>query len=246
MASKLKEMDDVVRTMHSRAMVDRSHDQGRTLLIVVSDHGMTENGNHGGSSYEETDSLMLFIGLSSNISDYAGATNNLAFQVDLTPTLALLFGVPIPKNNVGVLVPGTLDSLRDFEQLRALELNSWQLFRLMQAQLPNSLFEGFSCNCFLERTCDGFGSDISECSGDKEKQLICLFRNAAVLHGIWKSKKLTESSSAEDFSRALDAYNAFLKTAKTSFLTGSWSECHAYFLRCLCHSLSVLIQRGLQ
>lgn len=52
------------------------------LQIVVSDHGMTENGNHGGSSYEETDSLMLFIGLSSNISDYAGATNNLAFQVE--------------------------------------------------------------------------------------------------------------------------------------------------------------------
>lgn len=107
MASKLKEMDDIVRTMHLRAMVDRSHDQGQTLLvstfcvwlynwlsyvgvilfefhlqIVVSDHGMTESGNHGGSSYEETDSLMLFVGLSSNISDYAGATNNLAFQVE--------------------------------------------------------------------------------------------------------------------------------------------------------------------
>ncbi|KAG2298623.1 hypothetical protein Bca4012_009869 [Brassica carinata] len=211
MATKLKEMDDVVRTMHLRAMVDRSHDQGQTLLIVVSDHGMTENGNHGGSSYEETDSLMLFIGLSSNISDFAGAANNLAFQVDLTPTLALLFGVPIPKNNVGVLVPGILNSLRDFEQLRALELNSWQLLRLMQAQLPSSLFGGFSCNCFLDGTCEGFGSDISECSGDKEKQLICLFRNAAVLHGIWKSTRLTDS--AEDFSRALDAYNAFLKTA---------------------------------
>ncbi|KAF8079634.1 hypothetical protein N665_1012s0009 [Sinapis alba] len=213
MASKLKEMDDIVRTMHLRAMVDRSHDQGQTLLIVVSDHGMTENGNHGGSSYEETDSLMLFIGLSNNTSDYAGATNNLAFQVDLTPTLALLFGVPIPKNNVGVLVPGTLNSFRDFEQLRALELNSWQLLTLMQAQLPSSLFVGFSCKCFVDGTCEGFGSDISECSGDKEKQLICLFRNAALLHGIWKSKKLTESSSAEDFKRALDAYNAFLKTA---------------------------------
>lgn len=30
--------------------------------MVVSDHGMQENGNHGGSSYEETDSLALFIG----------------------------------------------------------------------------------------------------------------------------------------------------------------------------------------
>lgn len=29
--------------------------------MVVSDHGMQENGNHGGSSYEETDSLALFI-----------------------------------------------------------------------------------------------------------------------------------------------------------------------------------------
>ncbi|KFK32804.1 hypothetical protein AALP_AA6G290300 [Arabis alpina] len=213
MASKLKEMDDIVKTMHLRAMMDRSHDQGQTLLIVVSDHGMTENGNHGGSSYEETDSLMLFIGLSSNISDYVAATNNVAFQVDLAPTLALLFGVPIPKNNVGVLVPGTLNSLRDYEQLRALELNSWQLLRLMQAQIPSSLFGGFSCNCLLDGKCKGLSSDISECSGDKEKQLLCLFRNAVVLHGIWKSKKLTESYVMEDFSRALDAYNTFLKTA---------------------------------
>jgi ethanolaminephosphotransferase len=214
MPAKLKEMDDIVRTMHLRAMMDRSHDQGQTLLIIVSDHGMTENGNHGGSSYEETDSLMLFIGLNSNISDYASATNNVAFQVDLAPTLALLFGVPIPKNNVGVLVPGTLCSLRDFEQLRALELNSWQLLRLMLAQIQSSSFPRVSCNCFLDGTCEGLDLDISECSGDKEKQLICLFRNAAALHGIWKSKKSTESSSTmEDFSRALDAYNTFLKTA---------------------------------
>lgn len=26
-------------------------------------------------------------------------------QVDLTPTLALLFGLPIPKNSVGTLIP---------------------------------------------------------------------------------------------------------------------------------------------
>ena len=32
-------------------------------------------------------------------------------QVDIAATLALLFGVPIPKNNVGVLIPGTLASL---------------------------------------------------------------------------------------------------------------------------------------
>lgn len=33
MPAKLKEMDDIVRTMHLRAMVDHSHDQGQTLLV---------------------------------------------------------------------------------------------------------------------------------------------------------------------------------------------------------------------
>lgn len=30
--------------------------------MIVSDHGMTEGGNHGGSSFEETDSLAVFVG----------------------------------------------------------------------------------------------------------------------------------------------------------------------------------------
>jgi len=33
MPAKLKEMDDIVRTMHLRAMMDHSHDQGQTLLV---------------------------------------------------------------------------------------------------------------------------------------------------------------------------------------------------------------------
>jgi hypothetical protein len=32
-------------------------------------------------------------------------------QVDLAPTLALLFGIPIPKNNIGVLLPELFHSL---------------------------------------------------------------------------------------------------------------------------------------
>lgn len=33
-------------------------------------------------------------------------------QVDIAPTLALLFGVPIPKNNIGVMIPGVIDFLK--------------------------------------------------------------------------------------------------------------------------------------
>lgn len=35
----------------------------------------------------------------------------LVIQVDIAPTLALLFGVPIPKNNAGVLIAETFNSL---------------------------------------------------------------------------------------------------------------------------------------
>lgn len=42
---------------------------------------MTESGNHGGSSYEETDSLALFIGMKNNISDDFLSTHNIVHQV---------------------------------------------------------------------------------------------------------------------------------------------------------------------
>lgn len=49
--------------------------------MIVSDHGMTESGNHGGSSFEETDSLAVFVGLGDHALDYPSATSNSANQV---------------------------------------------------------------------------------------------------------------------------------------------------------------------
>lgn len=49
--------------------------------MVVSDHGMTENGNHGGSSYEETDSLVLLVGLKPKSYDYPLVTHSTIHQV---------------------------------------------------------------------------------------------------------------------------------------------------------------------
>jgi hypothetical protein len=54
------------------------------LQVVVSDHGMTETGNHGGSSYEETDSLALFVGHSIGIASHGKNANNEVSQVYLT------------------------------------------------------------------------------------------------------------------------------------------------------------------
>ncbi|GLU20549.1 hypothetical protein SLE2022_367420 [Rubroshorea leprosula] len=209
MPSKLIEMDEVVKMIYSRTMETQENNQQRTLLMVVSDHGMTENGNHGGSSYEETDSLVLVIGLRNHASDYASAIQNTAYQVDIAPTLALLFGVPIPKNNVGVLISEAFDALKDDQQLRALELNSWQLLRLLQEELP-----GLPCQKF---PCDGFsnhqGSCTNECDHSIERKLCSLYKNAAELHSSWKSKKGSQSSSGKDYSYTVAAYYKFLKSA---------------------------------
>ena len=58
---------------------------------MVSDHGMTENGNHGGSSYEETDSLALFIGLENDVSGFVPSIWNTVHQVIVAFNIMLLF-----------------------------------------------------------------------------------------------------------------------------------------------------------
>ncbi|KAM0912167.1 hypothetical protein ACQ4PT_012881 [Festuca glaucescens] len=207
MAPKLKEMDDVIRRIH--AAVTSLHDNSeRTLLVVVSDHGMTEVGNHGGSSYEETDSLALFIGHSVKNSYCSPYDQKETLQVDLTPTLALLFGIPIPKNNIGVLLPELFNSLSDDQKLRTLELNSWQILRLLQEQKPAFCSE----NCVNLK--DDFRVDMLPESIDKK--LCHLLSKAFASH---RSSLLHQDSDfrsveATGHSRtALDAYSDFLRYA---------------------------------
>ncbi|KAF5738027.1 hypothetical protein HS088_TW13G00921 [Tripterygium wilfordii] len=221
MAPKLAEMDDVVKMIHLSAIQRQKNNEGRTLLVVVSDHGMTENGNHGGSSYEETDSLALFVGLNSHMHDQASTTRNSAYQVDIAPTLALLFGVPIPKNNVGILISKAFESLADEDQLRAMELNAWQLIRLLQAQLP-----GLSCaNLSRKAFSDSHESRTARCRGRMEKMLCCLYMNAAVFHSSWKSKKASRSNSREEYSSTVAAYYEFMKSASEWLSRSSANVC---------------------
>ncbi|KAG0492570.1 hypothetical protein HPP92_005968 [Vanilla planifolia] len=80
MAPKLKEMDDVIKMIHIHSSLNGDDHGRRMLLVVVSDHGMTESGNHGGSSYEETDSLAVFIDLQSQSPIYAPSMRREVFQ----------------------------------------------------------------------------------------------------------------------------------------------------------------------
>jgi ethanolaminephosphotransferase len=53
MGPKQREMDESVRRLYSHV----SEIGGRSLLVVLGDHGMTEQGNHGGSSEAETSAV---------------------------------------------------------------------------------------------------------------------------------------------------------------------------------------------
>ncbi|GAM86846.1 hypothetical protein ANO11243_048660 [Dothideomycetidae sp. 11243] len=122
MIPKQREMDTSVRMIWD-AMVYQKHMKD-TLLVVAGDHGMNSAGNHGGSAAGETSTAMLFISpkfqelstngtyLDSPISSKSGTEfdfYNKIQQSDLVPSLSALLGLPIPKNNLGIIVPRLLD-----------------------------------------------------------------------------------------------------------------------------------------
>jgi hypothetical protein len=128
MAGKLDEMDGVLTRL-----VDEHVDQD-TLLVVLGDHGMSVEGDHGGESIEELMSgLFLYSGRrlrhdgiddlitrlhearSSILGydadkiterlDYNASTYPIVPQIHLVPTLAYLLHLPIPFGNLGALIP---------------------------------------------------------------------------------------------------------------------------------------------
>ncbi|KAL1540788.1 GPI ethanolamine phosphate transferase 2 isoform X2 [Salvia divinorum] len=195
MSPKLMEMDRVIERIHS-TLVQEMKQRG-TLLVVVSDHGMTDGGNHGGSSYEETDSVALFIS-AEKISDAENIKE--AYQVDIASTLALLFGVPIPKNNVGTVMTDVFSSFRAEQQLRILELNSWQLLRLLQTH-------------FTEFECARFSCESGSGKNDGAERFCCSYLAANELHESWKSKNSLRSTNRDDYLSIVMAYHDFLGIA---------------------------------
>jgi ethanolaminephosphotransferase len=113
MAVKQREMDAVIRQIYT-AIESEDHLRS-TLLVVCGDHGMNDAGNHGASSAGETSPALVFMSpklrdlnvhLQSPLPEDEGFQYYSAVeQSDLAPTLAALLGFPVPKNNLGALIP---------------------------------------------------------------------------------------------------------------------------------------------
>ncbi|RHY60300.1 hypothetical protein DYB38_008280 [Aphanomyces astaci] len=133
MRHKLGEMDAVVRSIHNAI---RAQDIVRQASNQQPD-GMTNTGNHGGASVEESSALLLFVMPPTNATDHDEARTftkssrkesfRRALQVDLVPTLAALFGVAIPTTNTGKMLHHVLHAAGLASPLEAMQRNLRQL-----------------------------------------------------------------------------------------------------------------------
>ncbi|KAG6549640.1 hypothetical protein Mapa_008618 [Marchantia paleacea] len=242
MDSKLREMDSVIERIH-QTVLSKSPLSSRTLVVVVSDHGMTSGGNHGGATYQETDALALFITNPSSkpefqISPEASASsilNDAAYQVDLVPTLAILLGMPIPKNSVGALLQPLFSSLPPELQLKALELNSWQLLRLMRRRSPHSVCIADICQ--NQKATDGDMSSFRSKQGDNALKYCTLFNLAVEKRKQW-SENGKETSGFEE---AKEAYLQFLRPTSEWLASGSTERLTFVFIGGLLMLLSTIL-----
>jgi ethanolamine phosphate transferase 2 subunit G len=169
MTPKHMEMDGIVRQIFNG--ISYLPHLESTLFILCGDHGMNDGGNHGGSAPGETETALLFVSPKLRSLTPSGQKcpvtprNGFEFyskveQSDLAPTISSLMGLPIPRNNLGVLIPAflglwkerkatasplvillymlTLNAAND--QLQLLLRNALQILKIVKAQFPGVNF----------------------------------------------------------------------------------------------------------
>ncbi|CAG5127325.1 unnamed protein product [Candidula unifasciata] len=124
---KLAEMDDIIRQIYN-AMEQWD---GPSLLVVCGDHGMSDQGGHGGATAGEISVPVLF--LSPQIVNRDSKHVASISQADLCPTLSVLLGLPIPKNNLGKVIPEALIGYSLPEKVSVLHQNAIQAVQILKS-----------------------------------------------------------------------------------------------------------------
>ncbi|XP_014442634.1 GPI ethanolamine phosphate transferase 2 isoform X3 [Tupaia chinensis] len=134
---KLSEMDSVLMKIHTALLSKERESSLPNLLVLCGDHGMSETGSHGASSTEEVNTPLVLI--STAFERRPGDTRlpKHVQQTDLAATLAIGLGLPIPKDSVGSFLFPIVEGKSMREQLRFLHLNTVQLSKLLQENVPS-------------------------------------------------------------------------------------------------------------
>ncbi|XP_070228939.1 GPI ethanolamine phosphate transferase 2 isoform X4 [Bos mutus] len=134
---KLSEMDSILMKIHTALLAEERDPLLPSLLVLCGDHGMSEAGGHGASSMEEVNTALVLV--SSAFERKPGDVRHptRVQQTDLAATLSIGLGLPIPKSNTGSLMFPVVEGRPMREQLRFLHLNTVQLSKLLQENVPS-------------------------------------------------------------------------------------------------------------
>ncbi|XP_028398311.1 GPI ethanolamine phosphate transferase 2-like [Dendronephthya gigantea] len=134
---KLVEMDQIIEKIYKATVRQDLGHNITTLLVLCGDHGMSDGGSHGGSSFAETTTPLVF--MSSSFEQGQGELYNMkrVNQIDIAPTLAVLFGLSIPKNSIGIVIPDLLARYSVKERLDAIRMNALQISDVYQSNTDN-------------------------------------------------------------------------------------------------------------
>ena len=156
MGKKLEQMDRVLRYVIEKM-------DNETILFVMGDHGMTPDGNHGGATKEETHTVLFsytkkgfklksenfekkkeFEKILISNKNMSGHVN----QIDFVPTFAMLFGLPIPFNNLGKIIydflikPPSIKYILDSSLLNLKQIKEYVIFfQEKSKKLPEAKYE---------------------------------------------------------------------------------------------------------
>ncbi|CAE1174987.1 PIGG [Acanthosepion pharaonis] len=136
---KLKEMDDIIKKLHEHLIL--KGDNSPTLMVVCGDHGMSDQGSHGGASKKEVTVAIVWLASTAKnkkvFSQAYPSQSPVIDQIDITPTLALAFGIPIPGNNLGTAIPEIFLSYGSTKDtVRAMYLNAHQVASVLKQNNP--------------------------------------------------------------------------------------------------------------
>lgn len=166
MLPKQAQMDSVVKLVYT-ALETKPH-LSNTLFVMLGDHGMTDQGNHGGGSPGEISAAMVFISPKLNSISHGTRSpvpptkcfeyHSVISQVDFVPTLAGLMGFVTPARSLGVFVPEFLDLFdKPEDRLKILSNNAQQLELLLRSQYDISNMSTVYCT----EQCSACPDDLS-------------------------------------------------------------------------------------
>jgi ethanolaminephosphotransferase len=138
MPQKLLEMDNVIKNIYET--VSKNGGSEPYLIVITGDHGMTDVGNHGGNTLEETETALIFLSThktKTNSFDERRAERIL--QIDIASTLSSMMGLPLPNKSRGRIILSVLDAfyMEKDHQMCHLFSNAVQIDSLITSELSS-------------------------------------------------------------------------------------------------------------